>query len=113
MIEKTVISYLNDNLGVPAYMEEPKTKLNEYIVIKAIDGGRINLIDAITLDITSYSTSLQGAAELNERVKEIMYAITSLDNISSSKCGGGGQAIETNTKRYAYECIFNLYYMEE
>lgn len=113
MIEKTVVAYLNSILSVPAYMEEPATKPDEYVVIKAIDGGRINHIDAITLNIRSYSTTNLGAAELNGLVKNAMYDIVALDNVSSSKCGGGGQAIETSTKRYSYDCIFNLYYMED
>jgi len=113
MIENTVIDYLNRVLNVPAYMEEPTRKLDEYVVVKAIDNGRVNHIDAVTLNITSYSTTMEKAAQLNKTVKDAMYNIVSLDNISSSKCGGGGQAIETSSKRYAYECIFNLFYMED
>lgn len=113
MIEKTVVAYLNGILSVPAYMEEPTNKPDEYVVIKTIDDGRIDHIDAVTLNIRSYSTTLQGAAELNGIVKRAMFDIVTLDNVSSSKCGGGGQAIETSTKRYGYDCIFNLYYMED
>ena len=114
MIEKTVKNYLDSELDVPVYMgEEPKTKPSEYIVLKYIDSGRINMIDAATFDIISHSTSLQKAAELNEKVKNAMYDIITLPNVSSSKCGGGGQEINQTTKQYAYDCIFNLYYMEE
>lgn len=112
MIEKQVIKYLNE-LHIPAYMEEPKEKPSEYVVLESIDNGRTNYIDAVTFNITCYSTTLQKAAELNQRVKEAMYDIVSIDNISSSKCGGGGQDIDTSTKRYAYYSIFNLYYTEE
>ena len=114
MIEITVRSYLKDKLEVPVYMgEEPKTKSSEYVVLQIIDGGRINHIDAVTFNITSYSTSLQKAAELNKAVKDAMYDIITISNISSSKCGGGGQDINTTTKQYAYYCIFNLYYTED
>lgn len=113
MIEVTVRNYLDGELTVPVYMEEPKDKPDEYVVLQIIDNGRINQIDAVTFNIISYSTSLYNASELNQAVKDAMYDIISLDNISSSKCGGGGQAINTVTKQYAYECVFNLYYMEE
>jgi hypothetical protein len=112
MIEAQVCKYLND-LKIPAYMEEPKNKGSEYVVLQSIDNGRINYIDAVTFNITCYSTSLQKACELNNRVKAAMYDITAIDNISSSKCGGGGQDIDTTTKRYAYYSVFNLYYTEE
>ena len=113
MIGDTVKQYLDGELDVPVYMEEPKNKPSEYIVLEVIDNGRINYIVAVTFNIISYSTSLYKAAELNQKVKNAMYDIISLDNVSSSKCGGGGQAINTTTKQYAHECVFNLYYMED
>lgn len=113
MIEETVIKYLNNQLDIPAYMEEPETKPDEYVVLQAIDNGRINLISAVTFNIRCYSTSLYKAAVRCQEVKNAMYDIVALDNVSSSKCGGGGEAIDSTTKRYAYDCIFNLYYMEE
>lgn len=113
MIEKIITQYLNGELTAPCYMgEKPNKKPQEYVVIRYIDGGRINMIDAATFSIMSYSTSLQKAAELNELVKTAMYDIVSLPEVSSSKCGGGGQSIDTQTKEYAYECIFNIYYMK-
>lgn len=113
MIEKTVLQYLNSILDVPVYMEEPASKDDSYAVLQIIDQGRLDYIDAATFNIRSYGASMLEAAELNGRVKDCMYAITTLDPISSSKCGGGGQALDVTTKRYAYECVFNLYYMED
>lgn len=113
MIEVTVKEYLDGELTVPVYLEEPKNKPPEYVVLQVIDNGRINQIDAVTFNIISYATSLYNASELNQAVKDAMYDIVRLDSVSSSKCGGGGQAINTVTKQYAYECVFNLYYMEE
>lgn len=113
MIEKTVVSYLKTKISVPVYMGEiPSKHPQEYVVLKSIDGGRVNHIDAATFSILSYSSSLQKAAELNLLVKNAMYDIVTIDSVSSSKCGGGGQDIDTMTKSYAYECIFNLFYME-
>lgn len=113
MIQVAVKNYLKDRLKIPVYLEEPKTKPSEYVTVETIDAGRVNMIEAVTFNIVSISGTLQKAAELNEKVKAAMYDIIALDNISSSKCGGGGQAIDQGTKRYAYECVFNLFYMEE
>lgn len=120
MIEKTVLKYLDEQLNgnqsstpFPVYMEEPKNKPGTYVVLQILDRGRTDFIDAVTFNIRSYGASMLKAAELNEKVKKAMYDITRLDDVSSSKCGGGGQALEVTTNRYAYECVFNLYYMED
>ncbi|MDO4800609.1 MAG: hypothetical protein Q4A15_00440 [Prevotellaceae bacterium] len=117
MIESQIIAYLksvSDLSGVSITLgEKPRSKSKEYIVLEVIDNGRINQIDAITFNILSYSDSLLNAAKLNQKVKSAMYNAVSLDNVSSSKCGGGGQSIDTSTKEYAYECVFNLYYTED
>ena len=114
MIEETVRSYLLGKLDVPVYMgEEPKTKPSSYVVLQILDNGRVNHIDAVTFNILSYAGTLAEAAELNKSVKDAMYGITQLDNISSSRCGGGGQALNQTTRQRAYECVFNLYYMED
>lgn len=113
MIEKIVFNYLKGVLDIPVYVgEKPSNKPKQYVVLKVLDGGRVNFIDAVTFDILSYSPSLQTASELNEKVKEAMFNIIEEPSISSSSCGGGGQSIDTSTKEYAYECIFNLYYMK-
>lgn len=111
MIEKETIQYLSSNLVAPVYMgEKPINKPTEYIVVKTMDVGCSDCINAITFSIMSYSTSLLKASELNEEVKEAMFGIIGTYDISSCKLGGGSQEIDTETKEYAYESIFNLYY---
>lgn len=111
MIEKIILKYLKGVLDAPCYIgEKPDNKTAEYVVLEVIDGGRINYIDAITFNITSYSTTLQKAAELNAKVKNAMYDAITLPEVSSSKCGGGGQSIDSVTKKYCYEAVFNLFY---
>ena len=111
MIEVDVIKYLSQTLGVSVTGEKPTKKPNEYVVIETIDGGRTNLINAVTISIMSYAGTLLNASKLNDRVREAMYDIVALDDISSCKLGGGSQAIDKQTKEYAYESIFNLVYM--
>lgn len=116
MIEKIVISYLTNALGIPVYAEKPTNKPNEYVVIRLIDSGCLNHIYASTFYIEAFSTSMQKASELNMKVRDAMlgdadnYGIIQIDNISACKFGGGGQNIDTATKTYAYESIFNLFY---
>lgn len=111
MIEKTLITYLSGALDVPVFMgEKPSTKPGEYVVIRYVDGGRVNMIDSASFICESYSTSLQKAAELNDLVKTAMYNAVSVASISAAKCTGGGQNIDTVSKTYCYECVFNVYY---
>ncbi len=111
MIEIDVIKYLSQALDVSVTGEKPTRKPTEYVVIETIDSGRTNYIDAVTISIMSYAGTLLNASKLDARVREAMYDIVSLDNISSCKLGGGSQSIDKQTKEYAYESIFNLIYM--
>lgn len=111
MIEVDVIKYLSKVLKVPVSAEKPTNKTKEYAVIKTIDRGRIDYIDAVTISVMSYADSLLNAAKLDAVVRGAMYNIVSLENISSCKLGGGSQSIDEKSKEYAYESIFNIIYM--
>lgn len=111
MIEVDVIKYLSQALGVSVTGEKPTSKPKEYVVIETIDSGRTNYIDAVTISIMSYADTLLNASKLDARVRNAMYDIVSLKDISSCKLGGGSQAIDRQTKEYAYESIFNIIYM--
>lgn len=110
MIEKIIISYLNNELGVPVYAEIPANPPKEFVIVHKLDGGVTNHVNEASIYFESYSDSLQKAAELNERVQALLFESVSLDEISSAKLGGEGSNIDTNTKRYRYESVFNFYY---
>lgn len=113
MIEKTVLDYLDSALDVPVYLEQPKSKPNEYVLIKIISMGRVNYINNASFYLRSISTSLFNASKLNKDVMNAMDAIISEDSISASKIGGMTQDIDTTTKTYAYECVYNLVFTED
>lgn len=112
IIERVIIEYLNKKLNIPTYAEKPTRKPEKYIVIQNMGSGRTDYVDAVTISILSYAPTLDEALALNTDVKNAMYDIVALDNVSSCKLGGGGQEIDPQTKTYAYESIFNIYYME-
>lgn len=115
MIEKKILTYLKSILtDVSVFVgEKPKSKPNEYVVLKVIENGRENQIDAVSFYCESYSTTLQKAAELSKRVKDAMFSAVSLDDVASVRLGGGGQNIDSATKTYCYEAVFNLFYYDE
>lgn len=112
MIEKVLLDYLNDNLDVKVYTEVPKQLPKEFVIIEKTGSSRTNLIDSATFAIQSYSDSMYGAALLNEQVKEKMYGIVFLNNISNCRLNGDYNYTDTRTKQYRYQAVFNLTYYE-
>lgn len=113
MIETDILNYLKNILDISdVYLETPKTLPNEFIVFSIVDRSRNNLIDAVTVEIYSYSTTKAKACKLDARVRNAMYGFTDCDNISSSKLGGGNDAYDTTLKKSRYRCYFNVTYME-
>lgn len=111
MIEKLLIAYLNNEMDVPVYAEKPiKDIPSQYIVLRLIDSGIVNKINAATVSFESYAESLLQAAELNDKLQEKLFDAITLDEISSSTLGGSSRNIDIQTKAYCYESIFNFYY---
>lgn len=111
MIELLIKQYLETILNKQVCIgEKPRTKEPEYIVIESLNAGRVNGIDAVTLNLYSYATDMASAAVLNLEVKEAMFNAISIPEVSSSRLGGGGQNIDQETKTYCYESVFNLFY---
>lgn len=111
MIETVVIKYLKSALGVSVTAETPKTE-TEYITVQKIDGGRRNHVDMATLSIKCISTTLNKTAKLDERLRDAMHDLITQEDISRVELGGNGSDINTATKTYAYESIWNIYYFE-
>lgn len=110
MIEAIIIEYLKTKLSIQAFAEIPSKKPKSYVIVEKIDGGKVNQIKAATVSVYSYASTLYGAAELDERVRDAMELIVEDDRISSCRIGGEDRNIDTENKEYRYETIFNLFY---
>lgn len=119
MIEKTVYDYLNSTMTVPVFMEMPEVPSTDYptlpeafIVLEKIAGDITDHIRSATIAIQSYSTSsLYNAAALNETVHGAMDVMA--ENVASiSKCQMTADTnfTDTSTKRYRYQCLYNIFY---
>jgi hypothetical protein len=114
MIEVAIRQYLADNLeDIAVVMEQPKNPPKEYILLRLVDSGRTNHIDAATLFITVISNSLYGAIKLKEKVKDILYDANGLDYISHASAGGESATLDSANKVYQYTITFNFYYYRE
>ena len=114
MIEKVVLDYLNGVLDVPAYMQSPETHKKptdnpiEFVRIEKTGSSRSNHIFTATIAIQSYSNTLYGAALLNEKVKEAMANIITLDVITSEDLNSDYNFTDTSTKQPRYQAVFDL-----
>lgn len=107
MIEKIIRDYLDDRLDVPVYMEE-QNKEKKYVLIEKTGGGEENYLKKPILAIQSYSDSLYGASELNEKVKDIMKNCIELDEICKCSLNSDYNYTDTKTKKYCYQAVFNI-----
>ena len=110
LIEKVVKDYLDDNLSVDAFLEIPKGNIpDSFVVFRVTDRGKVNQINAVTMEFQSYGPSKYEAALLDAEVRLKMEEIVELPDISC-KFGGGNDDNDTTLKKYRYRCYFNLFY---
>ena len=114
MIENKILDYLQRKLNTTyVYLETPKTSHASYVVFQIVDRTRTNLIDAVTVRLWSYGKTKEDAALLDQQVRNAMYDITDLSDISSSSLGGGADDYDTSLNKYRYSSYFNITYMED
>lgn len=112
MIEKIAYDYLSDNLDTPVFMEVPEHAPCEFVVMEKVAGSITDHIRFATIAIQSYSSvSLYAAAQLNDDVHEVMDAMADhVDDVSECQMTADTNFTDTSTKRYRYQCLYNIYY---
>ena len=110
MIEEVIVDYLSDNLGLPAYLEQPNEKPERYIVIDRTGSSVENYIKKATVAIQSYAETMYQAAILNEQVKKAMDEIIYHCDISRSKLNTDYEYTDTDYKRYRYQAVYDIAY---
>lgn len=108
MIEAVILNYLNQRLGVPAYMEAPEKRVREYVLIEKTGSGAENHICSAVFAIQSISDSLLHAAQLNERVKAAMETISEMDEICRAVLNSDYNYTDTSSKEYRYQAVFDV-----
>lgn len=119
MIEKTVFDYLSDNMTVPVFMELPEVPSEDYpslpeefVVIKKVGGDITDYIRSATIACQSYSTvSLYNAAQLNDTLHGVMDVMAAnVSGVSECRMTADTNFTDTSTKRYRYQCLYNIFY---
>jgi len=120
MIEKIILDYLSTKLSpVPVLMELPEVPSEAYptfpdalVVIEKVGTSRENRIECASIAFQSYSNSMYGAASLDDSVKTAVDGMTELAEISGVYLASNYNHTDTRTKRYRYQCVYDIYFVQ-
>ncbi|HFI0164160.1 TPA: hypothetical protein ACGORW_001990 [Streptococcus suis] len=110
MIELIVKDFLDEHLTVSSFFEHSSQKPKRFVMIERTGGNLQNALKMATFTFQSYAESLYESATLNEQVKAVILEMITLDNISKVKLIGDYNFTDTETKRYRYQAVFDIYY---
>ena len=111
MIEKIILDYLSEKLNIPVYMENPPTLPEKFIVVDKTGSGRKDFIKSATVAIQSYNSTKAKTASLNEQIKDAMFKMIVLNNISKVELNTDYPFNDISNKRYRYQAVFDIVYM--
>ena len=110
-IEEIVRAYLDDVLGdTPVRLELPNNPPSKIVIIEKTTGGEENHIKTATLAIQSYGERMLDVITLNEKIKDVMSNIITLNEICKCKLNSDYNYTDTTTKKYRYQAVFDIYY---
>ncbi len=112
MIEGTVRDFLAERLKITTTLEKPPGPPESYVLIEKTGSREENGLKRATLAVQSVAKTLYGAAELNERVKAEMKALTELTNIFRCHCDTDYNFTDTRTRERRYQAVFHIVYKE-
>ena len=112
MIELTVLNYLNNALSVPVRMEVPENPPTKLVVLEKTGSSREHRLNTATIAAQSYAGTLAEAAALNEEVKAAFDNMIELGTISACRLNSDYNFTDTSTKKYRYQCVYVITYLE-
>lgn len=110
MIEITILDHLQSELSVEVHTEVPEDPPERFVVLKKADSHREDFLYRSMFLFRSYGGTLLEAAQLNELVKNAMFSITKLPDVSGCYLTGDYNFTDTNSKRYRYQAVFDIYH---
>lgn len=108
MIEIVIKEFLDSHLSVPSFLERPEKPPKSYVLFEKTGSGSNNHLPSSTLAFQSYAASMYEAAALNEKLKEVVESMITLDYISKIKLNSDYNFTDTTTKEYRYQAVFDI-----
>ena len=110
MIELIVKGYLSKLLDIPIVFEHQKNLPKQFVVIQKTSGKRENFLNSSTIAIQSYGASMFEAAKLNEKIKNLMYDLITVDEVSKVSLNSDYNHTDFETKEYRYQAVFDIHH---
>ena len=110
MIELLILEFLKEKLDVPVYLERPNLLDENFVFFEKTGSSRENFLESSTFAFQSYGQSLYEAASLNERVKQSLFDMETLNEISKVKLNSDYNFTDTELKQYRYQAVFDIYH---
>lgn len=109
IIEKTILKYLWNKLDVDVTVDKRDME-PPFVAVERTGGNMTDFINRSSIAFQSYGNSLLEAAELNERVKEVIQDLPTLNEISGVSLVSDYNFSDTKTKQYRYQAVFDVWY---
>ena len=106
MIELTVYNFLKSTKGLNVFMEVPKTLPKSFYTIEKTGSSLTDHVYKSTFAIRSYAQSQYEACSMNDIVKNAMFDMISLDEVSRVSLNSDYNYTDTSTKTYSYQAVF-------
>lgn len=109
MIEEIVLGHLLKTMKCQVYMETPERNAPaEYILLEKTGSSNENMITTSTFAVQSISTSMLGAAKLNETMKAAMSTLIEHDSIARCKLDSDYNYSDPETTKYRYQAVYDI-----
>lgn len=108
MIELTILTYLLDKLEVPVYLEKRSNPSTSFVVIDKTGSGKTNHIKSSTFAFQSFGATKYDAAILNEKVKQQVESLITLNDISAVRLNSDYPFTDVTSKQYRYQAVFDI-----
>lgn len=113
MIEKTVIDYLTDALGVPVGAEVPPGPPTSYCTVEKRNSDAADGLLLALIAVVSRAPSKWDAMNLSKQVRDAMAALRDEEpNVFSARCTTEYDSTNDKTKEYRYTAVFRVSYLE-
>lgn len=114
MIETTILTYLKSKLDVPVLMEVPTSDPmpDRFVTIEKVGSTRKDHVVCDSIAFQSHSlTRLYDAAMLDEAVRQAVDEMPAETSVGSVYLASNYNHTDMRTKRYRYQCVYEIYHI--
>lgn len=109
MIELTILNYLKTVITDVTITTEIRQGMGDtFVLIEKTGGGMSDRLPSSKIAVQSWADSLYNAAVLNERVKDAMYNLPSVKEVTRCSLNSDYNYTDTATKHPRYQAVFDV-----